>query len=465
MKKVFTVALPMSTLTLILVHEAFNNYGNTCNESGGELFLTPMIKSGEYDKARAAAEDNMNLIHANFKNPIKSFSGYLTIDEKYNSNLFFWFFPAQEKPEKAPVILWVNDIPGHTSLRGIFLENGPFYIDENDEIQERAHTWTKTHSMLYIDAPVGSGFSFADNHTAYANNSDDEADELHEALVQFFTLFCEYQTQDFYLAGETYAAPFIAHTAKKIDAENAKGSLKINLKGFVMGSPFLDVEHMLKNQVKFYYNLGLIDKKQSKELQVELDKFWDLGNEGKHTDAFEHVVSVFFHEKSKLNQFTGFDDFRNVLTSQAPPEIARFQKFLDSKEVHQFLHVGLHKFVGINYEVWVKFSEDMFSCHMKVLEELLDKGYRVLMYAPQLDYTFHPEGIIKTVNDLKWKGAAGYAKAPRKIWRIKDEVAGYTKSYDNLAFALVRNAGNYAMLDQPEWILDIVEKFLYQVEI
>ncbi|CAG7816077.1 unnamed protein product [Allacma fusca] len=319
--------------------------------------------------------------------------------------------------------------------------------------------------MLYIDAPVGSGFSFADNHTAYANNSDDEADELHEALVQFFTLFCEYQTQDFYLAGETYAASFIAHTAKKIDAENAKGSLKINLKGFVLGSPFLDFHHGVKNQLEFYYNLGLIDTKQRKLLQVEMDNVFRLVKEEKYSDAFELCISTFFHEKSMLNQFTGFEDYRSVLNSQAPPEIARFQKFMDSKEVHQFLHVGLHKFVGINYEVWIKFSQDMFKSHMTVMEELLDKGYRVLMYAPQFDHAIHADTVFNTVMDLKWKGAEGFAKTPRKVWRIKDEIAGYTKSYDNLALALVRNAGNYAMLDQPEWVLDIVEKFLYQAEI
>lgn len=25
---------------------------------------------------------------------VKSYSGYLTVNKKYNSNLFFWFFPA-----------------------------------------------------------------------------------------------------------------------------------------------------------------------------------------------------------------------------------------------------------------------------------------------------------------------------------------------------------------------------------
>lgn len=26
---------------------------------------------------------------------LKSYSGYLTVNKTYNSNLFFWFFPAQ----------------------------------------------------------------------------------------------------------------------------------------------------------------------------------------------------------------------------------------------------------------------------------------------------------------------------------------------------------------------------------
>jgi hypothetical protein len=26
---------------------------------------------------------------------VKSYAGYLTVNKKYNSNLYFWFFPAQ----------------------------------------------------------------------------------------------------------------------------------------------------------------------------------------------------------------------------------------------------------------------------------------------------------------------------------------------------------------------------------
>ncbi|CAG7820851.1 unnamed protein product, partial [Allacma fusca] len=56
-----------------------------------------------------------------------------------------------------------------------------------------------------------TGFSFAANEDAYANNSDEEAAEIYEALKQFFTLFSDFQPRDFYLAGETYAATQIPY--------------------------------------------------------------------------------------------------------------------------------------------------------------------------------------------------------------------------------------------------------------
>ncbi|CAG7734478.1 unnamed protein product [Allacma fusca] len=76
------------------------------------------------------------------------------------------YLPAEKNPENAPVILWINDLPGFTSLKGVFLETGPFYVDDDNKLRERNTSWVKTHSMLYIDAPVGTGFSFADSKDA-----------------------------------------------------------------------------------------------------------------------------------------------------------------------------------------------------------------------------------------------------------------------------------------------------------
>jgi len=41
---------------------------------------------------------------------MESYAGFLTIDERYDSHLYFWFFPSQSRPEKDPVILWLQVI-------------------------------------------------------------------------------------------------------------------------------------------------------------------------------------------------------------------------------------------------------------------------------------------------------------------------------------------------------------------
>ena len=41
---------------------------------------------------------------------IESYSGLLTVDAPDNGNMFFWFFPAAENPETAPVVIWLQVI-------------------------------------------------------------------------------------------------------------------------------------------------------------------------------------------------------------------------------------------------------------------------------------------------------------------------------------------------------------------
>ncbi|CAG7821378.1 unnamed protein product, partial [Allacma fusca] len=137
--------------------------------------------------------------------------------------------------------------------------------------------------MLYIDAPVGTGFSFADSEDAIASNSSDEADEIYEALTQFFTLFKEFQPNDFYMAGEVFAGITMLYIAKKIDAENANVAAKINLKGLIMGGPYLDVLQVRKDN--FCYSLGLINALQKKELKENVDKVLALHEAGKDDEA------------------------------------------------------------------------------------------------------------------------------------------------------------------------------------
>lgn len=57
---------------------------------GEPLFLTPLIESGKIQEARRAS-----LVQHVETKDMESYTGYLTVNKLYDSNMFFWFFPAQ----------------------------------------------------------------------------------------------------------------------------------------------------------------------------------------------------------------------------------------------------------------------------------------------------------------------------------------------------------------------------------
>ncbi|CAG7819161.1 unnamed protein product, partial [Allacma fusca] len=76
---------------------------------GDALILTPLIEAGEIEKARELSRVR------NFTDVV-SYSGYFNVNPKYNSSLFFWFFPSANQNPNAPLIFWLQGGPGSSSL-------------------------------------------------------------------------------------------------------------------------------------------------------------------------------------------------------------------------------------------------------------------------------------------------------------------------------------------------------------
>ncbi|CAG12003.1 unnamed protein product, partial [Tetraodon nigroviridis] len=281
-------------------------------EPGSPLFLTPYLERGAIDEAR-----RLSLVGELPGANVKSYAGYLTVNKKYNSNMFFWFFPALKGSETAPVLLWLQGGPGSTSLFGLFAEHGPYVVYKNMTVGLRDYAWTSSYSVLYVDNPVGTGFSFTDDDRGFAQNQDDVGRDLHCALTQFFQIFSEYQSNEFYATGESYAGKYVPAIAYYIHKNNHTAKVKINLVGIAIGNGLCDPEVMLGGYGDFMYQTGMIDELQRQYVVKQTDLAVALIQQQKWVEAFRVFDSLLNGDLDPYPSFfqnaTGCTNYFNYL--------------------------------------------------------------------------------------------------------------------------------------------------------
>ncbi|KAJ6640697.1 Venom serine carboxypeptidase [Pseudolycoriella hygida] len=452
--------LLVSFLTALLgVVSTFNPYPRykeyrEVGDNGEALFLTPYIEKGQIDLAKKLAVVN----HDEMK-WLESYAGYLTVNKQFNSNIFFWFFPAQTQPSSAPVVLWLQGGPGASSMFGLFIENGPVFIDSDLKLQPREFSWHLDYNLLYIDSPVGTGYSFTEDEAGYAKNEVDVGRDLFETLRQFFTLFSELRKNSFYIAGESYAGKYIPALGHAIynHSRSTDSEDKINLQGVAIGNGLTDPVNQMKYG-DYLYQLGLIDtngQKQFHEYEKLIVELINKGELGAANDAISELIAT--PTGSLFKNLTGFDTYYNYLITTGDDSDARMGEFVQQAETRKAIHVGnytFHDSDGAN-KVAEYLNDDIMDSVKDWLIELLD-NYKVLMYNGQLDILVGYPLTINYLKKLEFSAADEYKTAKRYIWKVDNDVAGYVKHAGNLTEVLVRNASHMVPRDQPKWALDMM---------
>lgn len=110
--------------------------------------------------------------------------------------------------------------------------------DENSQLKliPLNYSWHVNHNVIYIDSPVGAGYSFSDDDAGYSKNKIDVGQNLFEALRQFFLLFPNLQKNEFFVGGHSYAGKFVPALGHAIHQDSKRKTSdpkkpKINLKG------------------------------------------------------------------------------------------------------------------------------------------------------------------------------------------------------------------------------------------
>ena len=79
--------------------------------------------------------------------------------------------------------------PGASSMFGALKEHGPFLadldLDGEPFVTHNPYTWAGNHSMLYVDNPVGTGFSFTDDPDDFPSFVEETTE-----VCKSFLIFC-----------------------------------------------------------------------------------------------------------------------------------------------------------------------------------------------------------------------------------------------------------------------------------
>ncbi|CAM2706302.1 unnamed protein product [Rotaria socialis] len=266
----------------------------TNDDPGQPLFLSPYIESGQIDQARNLSRVNLQ---PDYSYP--SYSGYLTVNKTLQSNLFFWFFPAQSGNASAPVVVWLQGGPGASSLFGLFAEQGPIMVDKEKKLHPSATTWNMKYHLLYIDQPVGTGYSFTKSEDGYVTNEDEVARDLYAMLTQFFQIYYEYAASPFYVTGESYGGKYVPAIVYKIHVENPQAKIKINLKGMAIGDGLIDPYNQW-DYGPVMYQVGLTDKQELERVNIQTE----LGRRAIEAKQYllahlvlDEIMGIFYLEK------------------------------------------------------------------------------------------------------------------------------------------------------------------------
>ncbi|KAK0583922.1 hypothetical protein LWI29_005114 [Acer saccharum] len=142
----------------------------------------------------------------------KQHSGYINVTDAHHGStraLFYYFVEAQSPdPVSLPLTLWLNGGPGCSSLGfGAFMEHGPFQPGKNGVLLWNKYSWNLESNMLYVESPIGVGFSYSNTSSDYIlwNDTRTAEDNL-RFIVKWLEEFPQYEDSDFFLTGESYAA-------------------------------------------------------------------------------------------------------------------------------------------------------------------------------------------------------------------------------------------------------------------
>lgn len=416
-------------------------------------------------------------------------TGYIGVGESEDVQLFYYFIKSQSNPEMDPLVLWITGGPGCSSISGLVYEIGPFTfepVEYNGSLPRlvlKPYSWTEVASIIFLDWPVGTGFSYAITPKALESTTLPAADQIYQFLRKFLIDHREHLSNPFYIGGDSYSGRPVPITAQLISDGNGHGNqLWIDLKGYLLGNPTttpLDSN----SRVQFAHGMGLIPDelhesliRNCKGMFVTIDpenflcmKDMQTFNQLVENIKFSHILEYYcglrapnpqntYAERRDLDEtsqeLSGHDLLRAVKCREQAFVLAEI--WANDQSVREALDIPKGK---VGY--WHRCNDNLLyteTIHssMPYHANLSTLGYRSLIYSGDHDM------VVPHFGTQDWIRSLNYSIVDEwRPWLVEGQVAGYTRTYANrMTFATVKGAGHTAPEYKPAECRAMFERWI-----
>ncbi|KAJ8519850.1 hypothetical protein ONZ45_g3267 [Pleurotus djamor] len=407
-------------------------------------------------------------------------SGYINVDAE--TSMWFWFFEARNSPETAPLTLWLNGGPGCSSLIGLFQENGPCQVSDplGNTTELNPYSWNNLSNMIYIDQPIGSGFSYGNVNV---NSTEAAAPVFWSALQVLFKSpeFSKFQTRQFIFATESYGGHYGPAFVTYFNQQNAKiragqlpGGILINVDVLMINNGWFDPLLQNKAYVDFATNAPRYGQLQPDAMISSLnDAYYGPGGCQEQlqacSDAGTSIASNSicnfadtFCNYTVLNPSVG-DRYQYDLRQRDPGFLPSeyYATYLASADVLDKIGAqGDYSSCSDEVDLLFRSTGDDARSVLPQLSALADSGLNILIWAGDADINCNWLGCHASALAMDWYGSKRLKNSTLTSMTFDGVTVGAAQKVDNFTFAVIYDAGHEIPSFKPAASLEVFRRMI-----